>query len=41
MRKTLIILVIFFAGFYFGGTVISAIQSAYKVVAEEVHNANR
>jgi hypothetical protein len=41
MKKALIILTIFFAGFYFGSIVINAAVSACKIVVEEVHNANR
>ena len=41
MKKVLIILAIFFAGFYFGSIAINAAKSAYKVVAEEIHDASR
>jgi hypothetical protein len=41
LKKAIIILAIFFAGFYFGSIAIDAAKLAYKVVAEEIHNASR
>ena len=41
MKKLIIVLVIFFAGHYFGNIVIGASKSAYRVVAAEYQQATK
>jgi hypothetical protein len=41
MKKLIIVLVIFFAGHYFGNIVLGATKAAYRVVAAEYQQATK
>ena len=39
MKKLIVVLLVFFAGHYFGNVVIGASKAAYHIVAAEVQKA--